>query len=163
MVDDLESRIQAYANKRELKITRKLGEGIDGLVIRTEYSALKAFYRADNFDREVGCYQRLAQHGFSSVAGFNVPQYIDSDRDLMVLEMTIVTAPYVLDFGKAYLDYQRFHSPETLEHEAERYQELWGDHWPDIQRVLWKLEAIGIYYVDPLPGNLLPPNWNPQL
>ena len=40
----------------------------------------------------------------TTVRGFNVPELIAFDDELLVLEMTIVRRPFVLDFASAYLD-----------------------------------------------------------
>lgn len=32
--------------------------------------------------------------------------------------------------------------------------ELFGDRWPEVEESLWKLESLGIYYVDAKPKNI---------
>ena len=53
--------------------------------------------------RERAVYERLKQAGVTEVLGFNIPQFIRADDDLRVIEMSIVTRPFVLDFAGAYL------------------------------------------------------------
>lgn len=80
-----------------------------------------------------------------------------SDDSLMVLEMTIVTAPYLLDFGKVWID-----RPPPYYFDAQRMnnaqadaRDLFGNFWPDVQVALYQLRRkYGIYYADPRPGNI---------
>jgi hypothetical protein len=104
---------------------------------------------------ELACYQRLKERGIRKVRDFAVPRLIQSDDKLLVIEMEIVTAPYLIDFGKAYLDREPDHSAETwAEHHAAQ-RELWEDKYNEVQAVLWSLRQIGIYYRDPKPGNIM--------
>ncbi|MEQ8846819.1 hypothetical protein [Botrimarina sp.] len=76
-----------------------------------------------------------------------------------MLEITLVSPPYVIDFGKSYLDHPPEHSPETLaEHEADQI-ELWGEKIGEVNAILWRLERMGIYYTDATPRNIsFPPD-----
>lgn len=116
--------------------------------------AVKALRWAEAYNRERNVYERLSRVGVSSVLGFNVPQLAGSDRDLRILEMTVVDRPFVLDFAGAYLDAR----PEFPE-------EVWGDwekekreqfeaRWPKVQRVMNAFEELGIFLLDVSPGNI---------
>ena len=54
--------------------------------------------------RERAGYERLRKAGAAKILNFNVPQFIRADDQLRIIEMTIVTRPFVLDFADAYLD-----------------------------------------------------------
>jgi len=77
----------------------------------------------------------------------------------MVIEMQIVSAPYILDFGKVYLNFPRQHDPQTLEYCQREREELFGERWPEVQGLLASLESIGIFYQDPKPGNIMFEDW----
>jgi hypothetical protein len=69
--------------------------------------------------------------------------------------MDIVTEPYLLDFGKAYVDYRPDYSQESLDYWEEQYREIWGDErWKYVKRLLASLTLVGIYYQDPTPRNI---------
>jgi hypothetical protein len=68
--------------------------------------ALKVLRLDEAYLREKQVYERLKELGVTSVIGFNVPEWLGSDDALcvIVIEMTIVKRPFVLDFAEAYLD-----------------------------------------------------------
>ncbi|MCI0363169.1 MAG: hypothetical protein L0Y44_13660 [Phycisphaerales bacterium] len=88
------------------------------------------------------------------VLSHNVPQIVDADDSLLVLEMTIVQPPFLLDFGGADLDYRVDFPPEIIEEWHEEKREEFGANWPAVQRVLAKMESMGIYIRDIHPGNI---------
>lgn len=106
---------------------------------------------------ELGCYQRLRQHGITKIRQFAVPRLIAWDDRLLVVEMSIVTVPYLIDFGKAYLDGEPEHSAETWAEHYAHQRELWEDKFDEVQAVLRSLQHLGIYYRDAKPGNLMFP------
>ena len=82
------------------------------------------------------------------------PQFIDADDGLRVIEMSIVTRPFVLDFAGAYLDAPPdFPDEAWAEWEAGK-REQFGDHWPKVQAVLAALEELDIHMVDVSPSNI---------
>src|SRR5437773_9449089 len=101
---------EAYAARYGLRIAAPLGFGVHGTVhtvehkVNKERSAIKAHLSADSYERERSVYERLRQAGVSNILGFHVPQLIRTDDGLLVIEMSIVTRPFVLDFAGAYLD-----------------------------------------------------------
>ncbi len=54
--------------------------------------------------RERDCYRHLKSLAISNIEGFAIPRLIDSDDELLVVEMDIVSPPFLLDFAKAYLE-----------------------------------------------------------
>ena len=80
---------------------------------------------------------------------------IDFDDALWIIEMQLVTPPYLLDFGKAYVDVRPDYSQDALDCWEEQYQELWGEErWKEVRRALATLTIVGIYYQDPTPRNI---------
>jgi len=101
---------EAYAARYGLGIVERLGFGIHGTghvaegKIKAENSAVKAHISAVPYLRECAVYKLLKEADVSEILGFHVPQLIRIDDELRVIEMTIVTRPFVLDFAGAYLD-----------------------------------------------------------
>ncbi len=153
----MEQRAQTFAARQgfALDLTRKLGFGSDGTVWRTSLgTAIKVFERLRPYGAEKACYQRLRDLNITEILGFTVPQLESFDDELAVIEMTIVTPPYLLDFGKTYLDRAPDYSPEVIADDEAFRRELFDDDWPTVEQILDRLEAIGIYYVDARPGNI---------
>lgn len=79
---------------------------------------------------------------------------IDYDESLLVFQMDIVKPPYLLDFGKAYIDIPPDFSPEVLADNEDQQRDVWGDRWSEVQSIVWQLKRIGIYYLDTKVGNI---------
>jgi len=151
---------RAYVFRHELHLAERLGFGIHGIVHVAEgnpqsgKSAIKAHRAVEPYVRERRVYERLAEAGITRILGFHVPQLLGADDDLLVLEMTIVTPPFVLDFAGAYLDVPPEFSDEIWsEWEAEK-REQFETRWPTVQAVLGALEELGIYLMDVSPSNI---------
>jgi hypothetical protein len=153
----LEQRATDYAVARGINLNLKdsLGHGTDGAVWKSPRpSAIKALERRDNYQTELACYQRLREHSIRHLCGFAVPELFDWDDRLLVIEMGIVTPPYLLDFGKAYIDRPPPFSPEQIQESMDEWKENFEDRWPEVQKLLRALLLIGIRYYDPRPGNI---------
>ena len=100
------------------------------------------------------CYMRLRDYGVTHLEGFHVPLLIHCERETLVLEMTMVRPPYLLDFAQAYLDSPPDYSEEVWAETRARWSAAYGDEWPRVQRVLAAMEELGIYYEDVHRGNL---------
>lgn len=97
-------------------MSRMLGHGTDGAVWQsTSNTAVKVLELLRNYNIELECYQRLESEGVNHLKGFAVPQLLGFNRELLVIEMRIVTPPFILDFAKAWLDVPPDFSPEVLE------------------------------------------------
>jgi hypothetical protein len=154
----LDARVRQYSalHGYEFDLMQALGEGTDGRVwFVDDNSVIKAFHRVHNYRTELGCYQRLMEKGVAKIDGLSVPQLIEYSHELAIIEITLVQPPYLLDFGKAYLDEPAPYSPEQLEE--------WRDDWaryfpvedlPRVRKVLAILKGYGIDYVDPKPWNI---------
>ncbi|TWT87204.1 hypothetical protein Mal64_27420 [Pseudobythopirellula maris] len=134
-----------------------MGFGQDGGVWATNRgAALKAFERQANDRTELACYERLAAEGIKAIEGFSLPSLLGWDDDLLVIEMSIVTPPYLLDFGKAYLDRPfDFEEGGFTDWELEK-RELYdtAQQWEIVSTVLARLASLGIHYYDAKPANI---------
>ena len=132
-----------------------LGTGQEGFVWQTdENSAIKVYDRKSNFDREIACYSLLQFHGVNEIDGFAIPELLGDDEDLRVIELSIVSPPYLLDFGKAYVHQRPEFDQATLDQDEEIRSELFGENWGMVQSAIWSLESYGIFYMDARPGNI---------
>src|SRR5215213_1661290 len=99
-----EGRAQLFCEQAGMHLVKPLGHGIDGNVWQTNrQSAVKAFAREDTYLRERDCYRRLFENEVDVLAGFEVPLLKDYSNALLVVEMSLVSPPCILDFGKAYV------------------------------------------------------------
>ena len=150
-------RLHQFAAARDMAIVERLGGGTDGEVWGTDVSTvLKAFVRQETFEIEIACYHRLEERGIRSILGFRIPKLESHDTALRVMELSTVKPPYLLDFGKAYLDRNHDFSDEAMEDWQAQMDEIWGDYWPTIRAIKNKLQSVGILYLDTKPGNIKP-------
>ena len=149
-------RVEQYAELYGLTLTKQLGFGNDGVVWSTlSRSVVKAIYRHDTFEREKAAYLRLFERDVKQLAGFQVPQLLNFHNALMVIEMQAVFPPYVIDFGKAYLDQLPDYPEGAMDEWMESRRELFDeDQWPQVLRLLAALRGLGIHYLDPTPANI---------
>jgi hypothetical protein len=90
----------------------------------------------------------------SEVLGFHVPQFIGADDELQVIAMTIVTRPFVLDFGGAYIGaLPEFPQEVWAVWEAEK-REQFGECWRMVQAVMAAFEDLGLHLLDVSPKNI---------
>jgi hypothetical protein len=160
-IRDSISRLQEYSRNRNLILTKELGSGTDGCVWATaNRTAVKSCHREACFYREIGCYERLAEHKISRIDDCDIPALLDYDESLLVLQMDIVKPPYLLDFGKAYLNFPPNFSPEVMADTNAEQREIWGARWPEVQSIISQLADVLIYYLDTKPGNIRLRNMN---
>ena len=151
---------RAYAAQHRLQLAERLGFGIHGIILvagdnsKGGKTAVKAHRAAEPYFRERDAYERLREARVTELLGFHVPQLIRTDDRLLVIEMTIVTRPFVLDFAGAWLDAPPVFSDEIwAEWEAEK-QGQFEHRWPKVQAVLGALEDLDIHMVDVSPSNI---------
>lgn len=149
-----------YACRHRLELAESLGFGIHGKVrvaegkVKAGKTALKAYYFPEPFLRERDAYLRLREAQVGKIRGLRVPQLLGFDDELRVIEMTIVSRPFLLDFGEAYLDEMPWFPEEIwAEWEADK-REKFEDRWPIVQGVLSDLEDLGIHMLDVSPNNI---------
>ncbi len=157
---EIERLAKQYGDRKEIVVNyqQPFGLGTDGSVWPTSNnSALKILYRQSNYENEKECYLRLREQGIRRIMGFAVPQLIDFDDEYRAIEMGVVRPPYILDFGKVYLDQQPpyWSDAQSLEVFHLEGEENFGEHWRKVRAILLFLEKrLGIYYVDPKPANI---------
>lgn len=150
----------AYAARHRLQLAERLGFGIHGIIRVAENksrggkTAVKAHREREPYLREHAAYERLQAVGVTEILGFNVPQFIRADDELCVIEMTIVTRPFVLDFAGAYLDQPPDFPDDIWAGWESEKKDQFDVHWPTVQRVLAALEEWDIYMVDVSPSNI---------
>ena len=160
MQEALIHNAQIYASRHNLQLVERLGYGVHGIVLVAEdkgkpgKTAVKAHEHFEPYLQERQVYQRLQEAGITAIMGFHVPELIRYDDELRVIEMTIVTPPFVLDFAGARLDFPPEFSEEVwAEWEAEK-KEQFGSRWPEARAVLGVLEEFDIYVLDVSPRNI---------
>ena len=160
MNESLIPSARLYAVRHQLEIAESPGSGKDGIVLiakrkgKPAESAIKVLRWTEAFEREKRVYERLKKEAVASVLGFNVPQLLGYDDELLVIEMTIVKRPFVLDFAAAYLDVRpEFPQDVWTEWEAEKREQFEG-RWPRVEKVLTAFEEMGIYLLDVSPSNI---------
>ena len=157
-------RAREYAEKHGLALGRELGHGMNGVVYSAECpnptprepsnSAVKVSHRETEYLRERDVYFRLQELGVTTIRTCEVPQLLEYDDELWIIEMTVVTRPYCLDFGGAYLENPPDFSEEVMADWRAEKIEQFGDDWPEVERILAILEANGIFLIDVHPKNI---------
>lgn len=153
---DIGIRASRYCDRRNLCIEQQLGRGKDGIIFQTSLStAIKIFDSRDMYLRELACYRRLGEHEVEEVLGHVIPRLVASDDELLIIEMEIVSPPYLLDFADAYLDAPPDFSEEVMEQWRQDKEEQFGNQWDEVQFVIAILQRrFGIYLLDVHPGNI---------
>jgi len=155
----IDPRVWQYESKYGLHVTGRLGPGPgqDGNVYRTDRAtAVKIFDREERFTREDAVYRILTNKGISIIAGHAVPEWINSDSSLWIIEMTIVDRPFLLDFASARTasevpDWE----PHVLDEYYEGLKEKFGANWENALHVAAMFNvATGLFLMDLHPGNV---------
>lgn len=162
--DDLIRRAREYTRRHDLLLGEQLGSGVHGIVFVTEsqpekgggaaQSAVKVHQREPDYRRERDVYLHLKENGLLTVLGCHVPELVRHDDELWIIEMTVVTRPFVLDFAGAFLYKAPDFSEEVLNHWRAEKQEQFGPRWSEVEAILRFLEGYGIYMVDVSPNNI---------
>lgn len=154
---EIVDRRDTYCETHEvvLESEQPRGWGVDGYVWQTtDDTILKVHYNPREFAQELAIYDRLTEKQIDRLQGFDIPLLLNSDTNLLVLEMSYVRPPFVLDFAAAELDEQPLDfNPESPGWQAEK-QQHYGDRWPEVVRLLDALRHLGIHYTDVHPRNI---------
>lgn len=147
----LEEREKNYETSRGVIAQKCLGVGTQGTAqmydnpSRSAPIAVKFHERQVAYQRELSVYHRLTELEVDQVAGHRVPLLVGFDDELLAIEMTIVSPPFCLDFGGAYLDRPPDYSDQTwADWEAEK-SEAFEERWPDVEEILTDFRLMGIY------------------
>ena len=137
-------------------ILKDLGAGAEGFVFASPTStAIKIFQTPEKFEHELAAYLRLREHEVIDVSGFAVPRLIASDAHLLVIEMTMVEPPFILDFAQSTLDEPRDFPEGHIEEWWERVADDFGERFDVVQALFYELQyRYGIYYYDLAPRNV---------
>ena len=141
----------------DLDLASPIGHGTDGSVWKTKgrKTAVKALGIQKNYTIELECYRRFKAHGVRKLGAFSVPELVGSDDRLLVIEMRIVTPPFVLDFAKAWLDRPMEFEEGGKEEWQSSCEEIFEENWPKVRSLLFSLQRYGIYYYDAKPANIM--------
>ena len=154
-IQKLTSVADDYCRINHSKVARLLGRGTQGIVFQTVHNtALKIHAREDAYLREIVVYRRLTERKITSIRGFQIPRFLNSDDNLFALEISIVHVPCVLDFGSSHDD----EPPEYLGRDEDwlnEKQEEFGDRWEEAQSIISELEyKAGIWLADVNVSNI---------
>ena len=134
----------------------ELGSGAEGFVFPTlDATAVKIFQYEEKFRREARAYARLRMREITEILGVAVPRMVKCNSELLVIEMTLVEPPFLLDFAQASID-KPFEFAEQEEDAwwAEKRSDF-GDQFERARDIFYALQqASGIYYYDLAPRNL---------
>ena len=164
MEEILIQNARAYAAQHRLQLAERLGFGIHGIIFVAEdnskagKTAIKAHRSEEPYLRERDVYKRLKAVGITELVGCRVPQLIRTDDNLRVIEMTIVTRPFVLDFAGAWLDAPPSFPEEVWAEWAAEKREQFDVRWPKVQAVLDALVELDIHMIDVSPSNIAFPD-----
>ena len=155
--DEIWERANQYAAEQGRILIGQLGYGYDGSVFATEQqSAIKVLRFERLYQRERDVYLRLLSEAIIDIAGFSVPQLIHHDDRLWVVEMGIVSPPFVLDFAGAYLDRRPDYPDDVMEEwQQEKLEQFGTERWDVVQLVMAHFARMGIYLADVKPGNIM--------
>lgn len=120
----------------------------------TVRSAIKVHQREPDYRRERDVYLRLKENELTTIHGCRVPELVHYDDELWIIEMTVVTRPFVLDFAGAFLDKPPDFSEEVLADWRAEKQEQFGPRWSEVEAILRFLQGYGIHMVDVSPSNI---------
>ncbi|MEK6262742.1 MAG: hypothetical protein AABP62_29445 [Planctomycetota bacterium] len=148
-------RAHRYAAEHHIEIETELGFGFDGIVLSTNrQSAIKSFWHEPLYHRERDVYRRLTALHVTEIMGFKIPRLVQTDDLLWIVEMTIVSPPFVLDFAGAALDRRPQYPDDVLaEWQAEKAEQF-GERWPTVRLIMSSFVGLGIYLADVKPGNI---------
>ena len=154
----VESRRDRYVERRRLAIGRPLGHGLNGTVWATSgkrYSAIKVFKWQNSYANERDVYLRLQEDHVVAIHGVAVPQLLDFDDALGVIEMSIVSPPYLPDFADAALDTPPDFPEEVWEERHSHRASAFESSWPRVRAPRDELaDWHGIYLTDLRPDNI---------
>jgi hypothetical protein len=153
---ELWERAERYALHKGVRLSNYLGGGYDGSVFSTSrQSAIKCFRHAELYENEHRVYRRLTALGITNLRGFAIPQLLDHDEGLTLIEISIVNPPFALDFAGAYLDHRPDFPRSVMRGWIAEKQEQFGDNWPEVQSLMSAFARHGVYLADVKPGNIM--------
>ncbi|QEG25232.1 hypothetical protein [Mariniblastus fucicola] len=158
--DEFQLAVNQFLKSRNHELISHLGTGTQGTVYlvnnpsRLSPHAVKFHNRKIAYERELAVFLRLKDLEINDVRGHSIPDLIGYDDELLAIEMTIVSPPFCLDFGGAYLDRPPDYTPEVWRDWEEMKSMAFEENWPAVKKILSTFEAFGIYIADVNPGNI---------
>ncbi|MDZ4686487.1 MAG: hypothetical protein SH850_15570 [Planctomycetaceae bacterium] len=148
-------RAELYAKQHGLTIEKQIGGGVDGLVQGTDRkTAIKTLNNHHLYRQERDVYRHFRRRKVSNVNGFQIPTLVDVDDELWVIEMTVVSPPFIVDFASASLIRRTEFEPEIRAEWMEAKEEQFEGDWPRVKMAMWALDRIGVFLNDVHPGNV---------
>ncbi len=147
----VKDRKAAYGKLRGLTIEKEFGGGYDGCVFQTsKMTAIKVFGYTELYERELEIYQYMNKWNIRQVDAFHIPRLIAFDKALAIIEMSVVTPPFIVDFASAAIERPIERGDEWHAKMADDFE----DDWPLVRHAIWRLEdEHGIYIADVHPRN----------
>ena len=119
-------------------------------------SAIKVFKEQLHFQQELKVYKRIKERNITNLCGFWIPKPLNYNSYLLIIEMEFVDPPFVVDFASAGVDAPlNEYTADIIADWEESRQELFGENWPSVQKLIAAFEAYGIYLADVKPGNIM--------
>jgi len=145
-----------YCRRYHIQLRKELGHGLQGIVYATSRrTAIKIHARQRAYLLERDAYLRLRQHTVHKIRNLIVPQLCEHDDENLIIEMTLVAPPFLLDFGGAYLDELPDHaSTAAAAAHWDELKEEFGDDWDEVNLVLKELTKYGVHVLDVNPRNV---------
>ncbi|MGH7200850.1 MAG: hypothetical protein ACREJB_09615 [Planctomycetaceae bacterium] len=106
------------------------------------------------YQRELAAYLRLRDRDVDSVLGFAVPRLINHRDELWIIEMEIVSPPFIVDFAGARLDTPWEYPWDVRAEWLREKKEQFEDRWPQVSSLLSAFRGLGIHLSDVKPGNI---------
>lgn len=152
-------RLSEFAVKIGRALDEQLGWGNEGLVYSTtSKTAIKAYLHETLYQNEKRVYERLSEKSVTKVHGFAVPIFVAASDELRVIEMTVVSPPFIIDFAGAYLDKRPpyAYDEEIMENWEEAGREQFGDErWSKVKSLMAAFAGMRIYLNDVHNRNLI--------
>ncbi len=130
-----------YCNIKGIDIIQKLGQGTQGIVYQSNRNtALKIYDLSSGYYRERDIYKRLRDRKIDSINEFKIPRILEWNDELLILEMSIVHVPCILDFGGAYIDKAPEHFSLRDEEWEKQKGEDFGANWEEAKIIIREIE-----------------------
>lgn len=99
-------------------------------------------------------YRHLHAKNIESINGFKVPSFLGFNDEYLIVEMTLVKPPFVVDFASARLSRPELFSVEIMEEWEREKKEEFENDWPRVKGLISSFRAIGVYLTDVHPRNV---------
>jgi hypothetical protein len=152
-----EERVRRYLSGKRNIEQRRLGSGTDGdvFIVTGPQAAIKVHFDEHRFFRELVAYERLAELGIDQIGAFVIPKFHNADTKLLIIEMSVVRPPFLIDFGKATVDDDQGWPKEQMQMWWDRVNEVFDQDASIASSVFTQLrDKTGIYQWDLNPANL---------